>query len=1705
VQWRSRGSPHYLTEWLESNSIVAAPSALVGAECRFTTYCYEIDCIGGSCGYNNLRASVDYDVRIRAKNNDGEEGPWWNADGDFHEVRSAVPVAPDAPILQEAGKDAFSVTIKFTTPEGFDDGGSGVSSYLLSKDSGADVDVGGTADYVVTDLLPDTAYAFAAKSRNSDEETASHGTVLTITTSSNDLPVLTLSGHLGGATYEEDAAPVAVLPSSASADITDSNNEEVVRMAVQLSPYEEGDELLFENSSKVTGVWNSAIGLLTLAPVNSTGTKVTLAAALFAIKFRSSSQNPSTTARSVIFRVYDGYDYSPTASTTCTITVTRINDAPAFTTSLHSFPSNVSYLEDSHGVELAIALDIRDVDSEELGWVKFEISSNYDRDIGSGGDIISCNGTGLDAGIAGQWYPATGVFMLTPDMGSGATRTLFEQYMHRVVFNSTSHYPSEEARVVSLSMRDTEETETPLESATVSVTIRVTEAPDHPEVMFVDGMETYTENQDPIVVSGSLTILDRDDANLVNATVRILAGYAAGDVLTLPRTFSGITATLVGDTLLLTGVSPVANYQDALRAVTFHSTSSNISLADRRVQFEIHDSDGYSENGHGTFNTISVHRATPHTLVFATQPGLAKGGEPFGNQPELEVRDAGNVLIQSYIGSVTLVKGSNSTGEGALSGNKPVSAVSGRATFRGLSVDTIGAYQLRATAESGSGTSVEFGVTVGATVRILFTTPPETGAKVGTTLASVVAFFDAGHNIVTASDSEVTLAKASGACEFVSDAILTAAPTAGMANFSDNNVAFGCEGEFSIVATATVSDTTHEAHASFNIIPARFASKPTLVADSSVAAAMGTVLVSFTTSNRIPSDGNIVIEFPPTFTSIAASPAISDMSAAISGTLTASTEGLVVTLVRVASEAVEAEAVVSFRLDGVTNPNEEGTTAVYPMVKTTTSNVSISIDEASESVAGQYFTPKMNFTASWAEEAVVDKTSGSAVWFAVFPQFGALPYSFQWQWMPPPPMRQINYPIAGATATNYSIHPLTTGHSGTWTCEVKDSTAVDAASGLYTLVSHAVNLTVATRINITRQPAKLQVSQEQTVEFTVGVEGGTLPYRYQWWHTSVNGSMVSVGTNSRAFAITDAALVHEGIYQVVVTDSGGGMAATSTAAELTVNMRPALPITECTVSENSAFASTVCNLHSTDANSNDTLSYAIINGNNERMFYVVTTNRVSRVGAHMTTNGEVRVSRDGTDELFGLDLEREEGPYELTVEVTDDGIPPMSVTATVTLYLANADDKPTLLLVSGEHAATYSNPSAMLEGWSDRTLSPSADGMLHGVWTAGGTSSATKTVALDATSYPHLNARIRLRYWAINSTNLTGTVQVGTRIVTNLNSSGSTGQGVFNNPTINLAEAEAALGGSGNVGNNADSTSPYLLCAGDHGSTHTNQDHMAQRFCELEGYTGVDSIQSVSQGGSCAVYHNEGDGRRFDASHGSKISKIVCTKPPYVWTKFVREGATSPFLQHYDSSDPTADAGKWDSLEAHYIDIDETVPHNNTELEVTVTGSVLDQTAWGFGRVTITVDAMRTVYENSPVNTTIGLPIQGADADGELNMRYSLESSADAAPFSIGTYSGQLYVAERVLDKESKQIYSFKVIVADEHDDASLTAESQVTVYVLDGNDAPVISATQTLMVDEITLQYGHSFPVLAGTVSATDQDLALSGDSLTYELIGTW
>jgi len=131
----------------------------------------------------------------------------------------------------------------------------------------------------------------------------------------------------------------------------------------------------------------------------------------------------------------------------------------------------------------------------------------------------------------------------------------------------------------------------------------------------------------------------------------------------------------------------------------------------------------------------------------------------------------------------------------------------------------------------------------------------------------------------------------------------------------------------------------------------------------------------------------------------------------------------------------------------------------------------------------------------------------------------------------------------------------------------------------------------------------------------------------------------------------------------------------------------------------------------------------------------------------------------------------------------------------------------------------------------------------------------------------------------------------------NIGLDGEEASGSFTNPSVDLFALELALGGSGNplavkAKHQAPNSAPMLLCAEEgvngnavavdggvskHGSAHTNNAHMADRFCEFNGYPGGHvSIETISQGGECAVYHNDGIGRRYDNDHAEKISKIVC-------------------------------------------------------------------------------------------------------------------------------------------------------------------------------------------------------------------------------------
>lgn len=105
----------------------------------------------------------------------------------------------------------------------------------------------------------------------------------------------------------------------------------------------------------------------------------------------------------------------------------------------------------------------------------------------------------------------------------------------------------------------------------------------------------FIENGDPLPITDSLQVSDEEGDPVVAAVVAIDSGYTPEDVLAFENT-SAISATLDQGVLTLTGTASVADYQEALRRVTYQNTSDQPSTELRTIRFEVTDATGGQSN-----------------------------------------------------------------------------------------------------------------------------------------------------------------------------------------------------------------------------------------------------------------------------------------------------------------------------------------------------------------------------------------------------------------------------------------------------------------------------------------------------------------------------------------------------------------------------------------------------------------------------------------------------------------------------------------------------------------------------------------------------------------------------------------------------------------------------------------------------------------------------------------------------------------------------------------------------------------------------------------------------------------------------------------------------------------------------------------------------------------------------------------------------
>jgi trimeric autotransporter adhesin len=497
---------------------------------------------------------------------------------------------------------------------------------------GDDPDPSRTVEYVVND-------------GELDSVAATRGIVVTPV---NDAPVVTTSE---GATPYTENEPATVIDSAVSATDVDDDDLESAEVRIS-SGFQSGDDLVYVDQLGIAGEYNTGTGVLTLT---GTAPKADYETALRSVSFASTNDDPETT-KTVEFVVNDGEADSNAGAKD--VAVTPVNDAPSVATS----DGASSYTENEPASAVDSALTVADADDDDLEAARVSIASGLQ----SGDELVFTD----QSGITGEYSTVTGVLTLT----GTATVAEYEIALRSVEFRHTGDTP-DPSRSVEFVVGDGE-----LDSAAATKSVDVIAVNDAPVVTTTAGSAAYTEGTPATVIDSAVTATDVDDSQLEKAEVRIGAGFQSGDDLVYVDQL-GIAGEYNTGTgvLSLTGTASKADYETALRSVTF-STSNDDPEATKTIEFVVNDGEADSNAGArdvavtGTNDAPIVATSEGSTSYEIGGSGVAvDSGLTVGDPDDTELTGA-EVSISGFESGDDLVfvdqngiEGTYSTGTGVLS------------------------------------------------------------------------------------------------------------------------------------------------------------------------------------------------------------------------------------------------------------------------------------------------------------------------------------------------------------------------------------------------------------------------------------------------------------------------------------------------------------------------------------------------------------------------------------------------------------------------------------------------------------------------------------------------------------------------------------------------------------------------------------------------------------------------------------------------------------------------------------------------------------------------------------------------------------------------------------------------------------------------------------------------------------------------------
>ncbi|MBE9181378.1 hypothetical protein IQ268_22715 [Oculatella sp. LEGE 06141] len=412
-------------------------------------------------------------------------------------------------------------------------------------------------------------YSILVRTTDTSNSSLYHDSQFTIYVDNvNEAPVVSTTA--GALNYVENDGK---RPIDADILVEDLDSEQLKSATIAISSnYTTGQDFLSFNSSinpNIIGTFNSAAGTLTLTGTASVADYIQI---LKSVTYENTSETPNENPRTITIAVTDDGSLISNIATR-TITVKNTANAPKLTPSSGS----VTFTENAAAIVVDPGLNVADVDSPSLTGATVTIA-NF-----KAGDRLNFANQN---GITGSFNAATGVLTLTGSASIDAYKTALQS----VRYDSTSDNPDPVDRIIQFRAFDGPDTSN--QSNLAERIVKVIPVNDPPVVLLSGASLEYTENSGDRSIDAGLILNDPDSNILSSATVAFTGGYTKGeDVLKFIDT-ANITGVFDAETgiLTLTGTgATIAEFQAALRSVTYSNDKDDPKTSDRTVEISVQD------------------------------------------------------------------------------------------------------------------------------------------------------------------------------------------------------------------------------------------------------------------------------------------------------------------------------------------------------------------------------------------------------------------------------------------------------------------------------------------------------------------------------------------------------------------------------------------------------------------------------------------------------------------------------------------------------------------------------------------------------------------------------------------------------------------------------------------------------------------------------------------------------------------------------------------------------------------------------------------------------------------------------------------------------------------------------------------------------------------------------------------------------------